>query len=224
LASIRAAAGSLRDPALDWSPDEVRSVAELIDQEAGRLDRLVANLLDLGRIEAGSLTTELRPFSLGDLVRDALEAFESGLEGRPVEVAIPDDLPPVLVDERLASHILGNLVENAIRHTPPGTAIRIAAREAAGEGLVRLVVEDAGPGVPERTLDRLFDKFYRVEPRAPGRRGSGIGLAVVRGFVEALGGRVVARRSELGGLAVVVDLPVAAPPVPTGRAEAVAER
>jgi signal transduction histidine kinase len=117
---------------------------------------------------------------------------------------------PVLLDEALA-----NIVDNAVHHTPEGTRIRLTAAELPGEPFVRLTVEDSGPGVPDDALDRLFDKFYRVvEPRRPSRSGTGIGLAVVRGLAEAMGGRVTARRSARGGLAIDLDLPIA--PVPAG--------
>ncbi len=104
-----------------------------------------------------------------------------------------------------------NLLENAIKYTPPGTLVRIAALWLADEPYVRLTVEDAGGGVPPESIARLFDKFYRVPGRQGGSRsGTGIGMAVVRGLIEATGGRVRARRSDLGGLAVDLDLPIAA--------------
>lgn len=106
-----------------------------------------------------------------------------------------------------------NLLENTIKHTPPGTPVRIAVRELIGERYVRLTVEDAGDGVPAEALPRLFEKFYRVPGRDRGSRsGTGIGLAVVRGLIEATAGRAQARRSDLGGLAVDLDLPTATIP------------
>lgn len=211
LASIRAAAGSIKDPVVSWSPDEVRAGAETIDQEAERLSRLVTNLLDMSRIEAGALRADLQPFVLSDLVGDALPRFATSLGERRIEVDIPGDLPAVSVDALLMEQVLANVIENAARHTPATSRIRVAGSLTADGLMARLVIEDSGPGVPKTALPRLFDKFYRVEPSStPIRRSSGVGLAVVRGLVEAMGGRVTAARSELGGVAISIELPIAA--------------
>jgi two-component system sensor histidine kinase KdpD len=127
-----------------------------------------------------------------------------------VEVQIPDDLPPILVDEVFIGQVLNNTLDNAGKYAGPGTPVRVSAH-ATADLRVRITIEDGGPGVPPEALPRLFEKFYRVPRKGEGsRRGTGIGLAVVRGLVDAMGGRVAARPSELGGLAVDVDLPVAA--------------
>ncbi len=129
-----------------------------------------------------------------------------------LEVAL-GDVPPVEVDAVLLDQIVANLLENAAKYTPPGTLVRIAARALPDKTWIRLTVEDAGPGAPDPSLPHLFEKFYRVPGRSAGSRsGTGVGLAVVRGLTEALGGRVAARRSELGGLAIDVDLPAARQP------------
>jgi two-component system sensor histidine kinase KdpD len=213
LASIRVAAGSLMDPALDGDPAARHERAAAIDREADRLNRLVSNLLDMSRLEAGDLRARLQPFPLEDLVDTTLGRLVDLLEGRPVTVTMPADLPPVEVDPVFIDQVLTNLLENAARHSPPGAPIRVHAKEVL-EGTVRMTVEDGGPGVPQDSLGRLFQKFSRVPRAAEGsRRGSGIGLAVVRGLVEAMGGRVGARASELGGLAIDVDLQAAPEPV-----------
>ena len=117
----------------------------------------------------------------------------------------------MLVDEVLIGQVLANTLDNAAKYGGPGAPIRISPRRPP-DGRVRITIEDGGPGRPARTLPRLFEKFYRVPRKGEGsRRGTGIGLAVVRGLVEAMGGRVDARPSELGGLAIEVDVPVAAP-------------
>jgi two-component system sensor histidine kinase KdpD len=220
LASIRAAAGSIKDPVVSWSPDELRAGAETIDQEAERLSRLVTNLLDMSRIEAGALRADLQPFVLSDLVGDALPRFASALAERRIEVDIPGDLPAVSVDALLMEQVLANVIENAARHTPATSRIRIGGSATADGSMAWLVVEDSGPGVPAAALPRLFDKFYRVEPfGARSRRSSGVGLAVVRGLVEAMGGRVSASHSELGGVAISIELPIAASSVVPAAAE-----
>ena len=212
LASIRAAAGSLIDEEVDLSIEDRRTTAEMIDREADHLNRVVTNLLDLSRVEAGALRVERDVYDLADLLEPTLDRARRRLARHDLEVAL-GSVPPVEVDAVLLDQVLANLLENAAKYTPPGTLVRVGARQLAGEPLVRITVEDAGPGAPEASLPHLFDKFYRVPGRSAGSRsGTGVGLAVVRGLTEALGGRVAARRSSLGGLAVDVDVPVARPP------------
>jgi two-component system sensor histidine kinase KdpD len=210
LATIRAAAGTLR-PGTDLSAEDQRESANAIDREVEYLNRLVTNLLDLSRIEAGALRAERDIFELDDLVGQTLERLRPRLAGHPLEVDLAQvlvDVDPLFVDSALT-----NVLENAIRHTPPTAAVRISAREIPGAPYLRLTVEDAGDGVPSEGIDRLFEKFYRVPGKEHGSRaGTGVGLAVVRGLIEALGGLVGARRSVLGGLAIDLDLPTAAVP------------
>ena len=210
LATIRAAAGTLR-PGSGLSVDDQQESADAIDREVEYLNRLVTNLLDLSRIEAGALRAERDVYELDDLVGQTVERLRPRLGDRPLEVVLAT--PPVLVDPVFLDEALTNALENAIKYTPPGTRIRVGATPVPGEPRVRLTVEDAGPGVPDEALPRVFDKFYRVPGVAGGSRsGTGIGLAVVRGLVEAMGGQVSARRSELGGLAIDIDLPAAPTP------------
>lgn len=208
IATIRAAAGSLAE-----GGDEAHApVIEAIDRQAVHLDRLVTNLLDMSRIEAGELRPEVHPVLLDDAVADAVERMRSSLAGRDLQVEVPLDLPPVLVDEVYLDAVVSNLLDNARKYSPDHAPIRISACQPAPDGPVRLVVEDGGPGVPEASLGRIFEKFYRAVPTAGGsRRGSGIGLAIVRGLTESMGGKVSAERSTLGGLAVTLDLPATAP-------------
>jgi two-component system sensor histidine kinase KdpD len=211
LASIRAAAGSLSDPDMPMAEGAARSAGAAIDLEAQRLDRLVREVLDLSRIEAGALQPNLEALDLRDVVEPAVDRLRPALGDRQVTIEMPDDLPPVRGDAVLLDTIIGNLVENAGRYAPAPAALSISA--AAADGRIRLLVDDAGPGVPAQSLAGLFDKFYRVERTGAGsRRGLGIGLAVVRGLAEAMGGGVEATASSLGGLRVTVELPVAAAP------------
>ena len=209
LAAIRAAAGTLRPGSALNAEDQLES-ADAIDREVEYLNRLVTNLLDLSRIEAGALRADTDAFELDDVVGQALGRLRPRLAGRPVDVNL--DAPPVEVDPIFLDEAFTNVIENSVKHTPAGTALRICAGPV-GDGRVRLTVEDAGPGVPADALPRLFEKFYRVPGRDRGSRsGTGIGLAVVRGLTEAMGGRVSARQSTLGGLAIDLDLPEAAIP------------
>ena len=208
LATIRAAAGTLR-PGSGLSESDQRESADAIDREVEYLNRLVTNLLDLSRIEAGALRAERDVYELDDLVGRTIERMRGRLGDRPLSVELAG--PPVTVDPVFLDEAVTNALENAIKYAPEDAPIRVVARPAPAEGRVRLTIEDGGPGVPDATLPLLFDKFYRV-PGTPGgsRSGTGIGLAVVRGLVEAMGGRVEARPSELGGLAIDIDLPAAA--------------
>jgi two-component system, OmpR family, sensor histidine kinase KdpD len=209
LATIRAAAGSLR-PGSGLTADDQRESAEAIDREVEYLNRLVTNLLDLSRIEAGALKADRDVFELDDLVGQSLDRLGARLADRSVDVALTDR--PVEVDPVFLDEALTNVIENAIKYTPATAPIRISAGDGS-TGMVRVTVEDGGPGVPEDALGRLFEKFYRVpEARRESRAGTGIGLAVVRGLVEAMGGAVHARRSTLGGLAIDIDLPAARVP------------
>jgi two-component system sensor histidine kinase KdpD len=208
LATIRAAAGTLRpDSGLD---DEGRQAsAEAIEREVARLDRLVANLLDLGRIEAGALRADLDVFELDDLAGRTIDRLRPRLHGRTLVVDLGS--LPVLVDPVFLDEALTNLLDNAVKFAGPGSTVRLEARPL-DDRWIRLVVEDDGPGVPDEALERLFEPFYRATAGPDPRPGSGIGLAVVRGLVEAMGGRVSGRPSELGGLAIEVDLPLASLP------------
>lgn len=213
LARIRTAAGVLLDPAVRSTPADVRSAAEAVDAEAERLGRLVRDLLDVSRIEAGSLRADLAALDLEDAVSPVVDRLRPLLGARALHVELPPDLPPVWADALLLDHVIANLVENVARHTAPGAPLWIRAETGAPQGTrtIALVVEDGGDGVPEDELPRLFDKFHRVNrgrrPRSP---GLGLGLTVVSGLVQAMDGTVAAGPSDHGGLAVRVQLPQAA--------------
>ena len=219
LATIRAAAGTLR-PGTGLSSEDQEESVQAIDREVEYLNRLVSNLLDLSRIEAGALRAERDTFELDDLVGQTLERLRSRLAGRTTDVELT--APPVLVDPIFLDEVVTNAVENAIKYTPADARLRLRAARLPDRDFVRLTIEDAGPGVAEEHLPRLFEKFYRVPGgRRSSRSGVGIGLAVVRGLTEAMGGEATARRSELGGLAIDLDLPIATmPPDPRTGAQA----
>jgi signal transduction histidine kinase len=185
--------------------------AAAIEREVEYLDRLVTNLLDLGRIDAGALQPDLDAFAIEDLVERTVSRLRGRLGGRLLALDLggaPVEVDPVFVDEALA-----NALDNAIRYTPAGATIRLRSADLDDERYVRLTVEDAGPGVPDEILPRIFDRFYRASPSgAASRIGTGVGLPVARGLIEATGGRASARRSDLGGLAIDLDLPRATLP------------
>lgn len=215
LAAIRASAGTLADGGLGG--DDAHQVAQSIDDEASRLDRLVGNLLDMSRIEGGALQLSPEPYALGDLLDAVMRRMRPRLAGRSIALDLPAELPYVMVDAVLLDQVVTNVLENSVRHAP-AAELRIAARAAtAGSGqpaTVRLTIEDSGPGVPDEALPHLFDKFYRAPSHSSRGGGTGMGLAVVRGLVEAMSGRVAARRGDLGGLAIDVELPAVEMPEP----------
>jgi two-component system sensor histidine kinase KdpD len=208
LASIRAAAGSLVDPDVDVSEASTRAAAAAIDVEADRLDRLVREVLDVSRIEAGSLRVDVEPLVLADAVTAVVDRLRPLLGERPIRVDVPDELPPVRADAVLLDGLLTNLIENVARHAPAPAPLAISA--TAERDRVRLVVDDGGPGVTGVARERLFAKFQPLPSTSQGSRpGLGLGLAIVRGMSEAMGGTVAAAESPLGGLQIVVDLPAA---------------
>jgi two-component system sensor histidine kinase KdpD len=211
LATIRALAGTLIDPEIAVTSSDARAAAASIDREAERLNRLVGNLLDLSRIEGGALRAADDAIDVEDLVAHVVERDLGAAATRSVEVIVPAGTlvrgDPVLLEQALV-----NLLENAVTHAGPGSEVRVTATPAPEDALVRLTVEDSGPGVADAALPRLFDRFYRGDAGRRGTSGTGIGLAVVRGFVEAMGGRVSARHGELGGLAVDIELPATSIP------------
>lgn len=209
LTAIKAAASSLLQEDVSWDEEARRSFARSIEREADRLNRLVSNLLDMSRIEEGALKPEKDWYSLKMLVHEVVGRLEPLLEGRTVHTNLPDDLLMVDLDYVQIDQVLTNLLENALRYTPPESPIDVEAH-IEGEQVL-LTVADRGPGIPTSDLERVFDKFYRVlhgQHSASYPMGSGLGLAVCKGVVEAHGGRIWALQREGGGLAVRVVLPV----------------
>jgi two-component system sensor histidine kinase KdpD len=206
LAAIIASAGSLQQTDVSWTEDERAGFAEGIENEARRLNRLVGNLLDLSRIESGTLKPDLGWYDIGSLVEEIAGRLKPALAGHELALEVPDDLPPVPLDYIEIDEVLSNLIENAVKYTPPGTLIELSVREKAAE--VVISVADRGPGIPDAAMIHLFEPFYRV----PGTlvRGNGLGLAVARGLVEAHGGRIWAENRENGGMTITLTLPVPA--------------
>jgi len=205
LTAIRVAAESLASPAVELGDaDRLRQV-ETIRSEAARLDRLVANLLDLSRIQAGAAVPQRELTAVDELVSQALLALPPAERGR-VLVDLPDGVPLVDVDAVQIEHALGNLLENAVAYSPAGSPVRVSALELDGELVLR--VADEGAGIPVSDLDRLFEPFERLA--GDGRSGAGLGLAIARGFTEANGGRLWAEPRAGSGTAFVLAFPLAA--------------
>jgi K+-sensing histidine kinase KdpD len=209
LASIIASAGSLRQPDVEWTAAERAAFLGDIEGEARRLERIVANLLDLSRMESGTLRPERGWYDVAALVDDVVGRLRGPAAGHQVHVSVAEDLPPVPLDYVEIDQVLSNLIENALRHTPAGTHIWI---EAARDGdALALTVADDGPGIDPDSRDRLFDPFVRGGDRRGAPRGAGLGLAIARGLVEAHGGRISAEERPGGGTAMRFTLPLAEP-------------
>ncbi len=205
LASIITSAGSLRQEDVPWTAQERAEFAETIEHEAERLNRIIGNLLDLSRMEGGNLQPEKGWYDLGALVDDVLGRLRPLLETHPTVVDIPEDLPPVLLDYVEIDQVLSNLLENAAKYTPAGTEIGLTVQMK--DVTVLVDVTDSGPGIPERALGHVFDAFYRGEGNGARPKGTGLGLAVARGLVEAHGGRITAENRNEGGARFSFTLP-----------------
>jgi len=204
LASIKAAAGSLGQVDVQWTDAERAEFAESIEQQADRLDRIVTNLLDLSRMEAGVLRPQRALHDIGSLVEDVLGRLRERTADHRVNVSVPEDLPPVSLDYVEIDQVLSNLVENATKYAPPGTTIDVAVRRAGG--MVEIEIADRGPGIPSDATERIFEPFFRLRDEGPS--GTGLGLAVVKGLVVAHGGTIVARNGTGGGAVFVFTLPL----------------
>jgi two-component system sensor histidine kinase KdpD len=207
LASIKASASSLLQDDVQWSDEERRSFTLAIEREADRLNSLVANLLDMSRIEGGALKPEKEWYPIDELIHDVLGRMQPVLQNRAVQTDWPEDLPPVQLDYLQIDQVLTNLIENAIRYTPSDSPIEISVN-VEGEQMV-ISVADRGPGIPHSDLEHVFDKFYRVMgSTTQGTTGSGLGLAVSKGLVEAHGGHIWAENREGGGAIFRFTLPL----------------
>lgn len=201
LATIRAVASDLRS-GTDYDEDTKAELLDLVSDEADRLDRLVANLLDMTRIEAGALVPQRQAVDLTELVEDRVRHLSRLVRDFRLEINLPADLPLVDVDYTLTEQVLTNLLENAVRYAPQRSTVRVGARR---EGpMVRVWVADEGIGIPEFQRDQLFEPFRRGR----GSRSSGVGLAICKAIVEAHGGTIEARRAPGGGARFEFTLPV----------------
>ncbi|MFD7323339.1 ATP-binding protein [Streptomyces sp. NPDC059875] len=199
LAGIKAAVSSLRSDDIEWSEQDRAELLAGIEEGADRLDHLVGNLLDMSRLQTGTVTPLIRPIDLDEVVPMALGGVPDG----SAELDIPETLPMVEVDKGLLERAVANIVENAVKYSPQGVPVAVSA-SALGER-VELRVVDRGPGVPDESKDGIFEPFQRFGD-APRGSGVGLGLAVARGFVEAMGGTITAEDTPGGGLTMTLTL------------------
>jgi two-component system sensor histidine kinase KdpD len=209
LAAVLGAAETMRNFGHNLDDSQKTELLGTIVDESERLNRFIANLLDMTKLESGAVTPNLALHDLGEIVGSALRRTARILVQHRVEVEIAKDLPMVALDAVLFEQVLFNLLDNAAKYAPAGTAVRIEGWR--DQGAVHLQVMDEGEGIPPSELEHIFDKFYRAQKGDQVRAGTGLGLAISRGFVEAIGGTIVAaNRSDRAGAVFTITLPVPA--------------
>jgi two-component system sensor histidine kinase BaeS len=216
LATTRAMVEALADGVV-VEPAEVQRYLELILQETQHLGRLIDDLFELSQIESGAVRLRFLSMDLSLLVSETVAAYQLPAAERGVQLEVDKPVAAgaqstrIQADPERLQRVLRNILDNALRHTPPGGTVRVQA--AAGSDTVQVSVNDSGPGVPKEELERIFDRFYRGEPsrrRAErGGAGAGLGLAIARGLVQAHRGRIWAEPSPLGGMSIQIRLPLA---------------
>jgi two-component system sensor histidine kinase KdpD len=200
------AAGTLRDyaPALPEN-DRAELLTPVLD-ESERLNRFIANLLDMTKIESGAMEPNFALHYVGDVVGSALQRARKIIAGHKTEIDIPPDLPMLKLDPVLFEQVLFNLLDNAAKYAPQGSTIRLQGW--VDNGSVVLQIMDEGPGIPPADLERVFDSFYRVRKRDQVQAGTGLGLSICRGFIEAMGGMITAaNRSDRQGAVFTIRMP-----------------
>lgn len=209
LASVLASAGALRTMASQLSEEQKADLVETIVDESERLNRFIANLLDMTRLESGAIVPNASRHDLNEIIGSALRRAERILDQHRTELDVARNLPMLELDPILVEQALFNLLDNAAKYAPAGTAIFIKTWRNSG-GVV-LQVLDEGAGIPTADLDHIFDKFYRVQKTDQVRAGTGLGLSVARGFIEAMNGTLeAANRTDRSGAVFTVCLPVPA--------------
>jgi two-component system, OmpR family, sensor histidine kinase KdpD len=215
LAGIKLASSSLRDKTITLAPEEQEELLATIESGADRLDRLVSNLLDMSRITADSVAPLIRPVYWADVVGEALR----GTDSERLRLLLPDNMPPVDADPGMLERVIANLVENALKYAPDSDVVIAGAVGGAGSARIgdvpasELTVVDHGSGIPADEVLAMFRPFQRADDTTPGT-GIGLGLAVAKGFTEAMGGVLVAEPTPGGGLTMVVRLPLSTGAVP----------
>ncbi|MHB9858497.1 ATP-binding protein [Streptomyces sp. YIM S03343] len=204
LAGIKAAVSSLRSDDVEWSPEDRTELLAAIEEGSDRLDHLVGNLLDMSRLQTGTVRPIVTEADIDEVVPMALGGVPEG----SAELDVPETLPIVLVDKGLAERVVANLVENAVKYSPRGEPVLVSASALGDRVQVRVV--DRGPGVPDVAKERIFEPFQRYGD-SPRGSGVGLGLAVARGFAEAMGGTLEAEDTPGGGLTMVLTVRAATP-------------
>ena len=203
------AAGTLKEFAPDLPEQDRAELLSTVIDESERLNRFIANLLDMTKIESGAMEPNFAFHYVGDIVGSALQRAKKIIAEHKTEIDIPADLPMLKVDPVLFEQALFNLLDNAAKYAPAGSTIRVQGW--TDNGSVILQIMDEGPGIPAYDLERVFDTFYRVRKGDQVRAGTGLGLSICRGFVESMGGTIsAANRTDRPGAAFTTRMPVPA--------------
>jgi two-component system sensor histidine kinase KdpD len=203
LASVKASVSTLRQTDVDWTADDQAALLATIEQGADRLDRLIGNLLDMSRVHTGALKPFLRPTALDEVAPLLARNLD---HGELLRFDIPDDLPLLATDPGLLERALSNLAANALRYSPPQQPPTIVARPSGDTVIIEVV--DHGPGIPAEKRDQVFEPFQQLGDQRSGG-GVGLGLAVAKAFVDAMGGRIAANVTPGGGVTMCLELPTA---------------
>jgi two-component system, OmpR family, sensor histidine kinase KdpD len=204
LATIKASLTSLLETGVDWTPEQTLSFLETALEETERLNRLVGHLLDASRVQAGAVHVFYRPVGLDEVVASALTGLRAGTER--VLVDISESLPDVQTDPDLLERVVANLVENALTWSPLESPVRVSAGEVSGR--VDLRISDRGPGIPTSAREQVVQPFQRLGD-SPNRDGVGLGLAVARGLLEAMGNELIIEDTPGGGTTMVIAMKIA---------------
>jgi two-component system sensor histidine kinase KdpD len=205
LVSITGALTTLEEEGNNLDAAAHHSLVETAREEADRLNRLVGNLLDMTRLEAGAMKVKRETCDVEDVIGTAVGQMDERLADRNIQIHVPQTIPPIAVDFVLIVHVIHNLLDNALKYSPAGSPLEVQAAAQSGE--VCIEVLDRGVGIPEGDLERIFDKFYRVQ-HPQQITGTGLGLAICKGIVEAHGGRIWAESREGGGSRFIIALPI----------------
>jgi two-component system sensor histidine kinase KdpD len=207
LASVLGAAGALRDLSANLTDAQRVELLTTIIDESERLNRFIANLLDMTKLESGAVSPNISPHDVGEIVGSALHRAARIVAQHEIELELAPDLPMLELDAVLFEQALFNLLDNAGKYAPAGTTIRI--RSWREQDAVCLQVIDEGEGIPAADLEHIFDKFYRAQKGDQVRAGTGLGLAISRGFIEAMRGTITAaNRTDRNGAVFTIRLPV----------------
>src|SRR6185295_6418184 len=207
LTSIRAAVDSLLLKDVDWDKATLHEFHSIISEEVERLTRLVHNLLEMARIEAGEIRMATDWESIPELIDDVIDRCSVAIREHRVNVSVKEQTPLVKIDSRLVSQVLANLIENAAKYSPDRSEISVSACVEGAD--LRIIVEDQGPGIPRSEADRIFDKFYRSSRHYAQRSdGTGMGLSIAKGIVEAHGGKIWVETVPTGGASFGFSIPV----------------
>jgi two-component system sensor histidine kinase KdpD len=213
LSAILGAAGALQSYRASLPEAAQNELLTTISDEAERMGRFVANLLDMTRLESGAVARDRQPVDLGELIGSTLARTGKILSRHRLAVDLARDLPILQLDAVLLEQVIFNLLDNAAKYAPPGSEITLRAWHDAPARLVKLQVIDEGPGIPADLVEAIFEKFFRVQATDRSRAGTGLGLAICRGFIEAMGGHIQAgNRTDRSGAVFTISLPVVAAP------------